>query len=87
MITPLPFAWGLKPGSATLPFFGVAPALLDADGKEIPPGAGEGLLVMRAPWPGMMRTVFGDHARFEQTYFSTFKVRVGALNPKALLAS
>jgi len=72
MIAPLPGATALKPGSATLPFFGVEPALLDADGKEVT-GAGEGSLVIKGSWPGQMRTVFGDHERFVQTYFETFK--------------
>jgi acetyl-CoA synthetase len=72
LITPLPGAIPQKPGSATLPFFGVQPALLDNDGKLIE-GAGEGNLVMTDAWPGIMRTVFGDHERFVQTYFTTFK--------------
>ncbi|QDX25564.1 acetate--CoA ligase [Sphingomonas suaedae] len=72
MITPLPGATPLKPGSATKPFFGVQPALLDTDGKEIE-GAGDGCLVIKDSWPGQMRTVWGDHDRFFQTYFTTFK--------------
>ncbi|MFO1070467.1 MAG: acetate--CoA ligase [Geminicoccaceae bacterium] len=72
LITPLPGAIAQKPGSATLPFFGVKPALVDNDGKPIE-GAGEGNLVITDSWPGQMRTVFGDHERFVQTYFSTFK--------------
>ena len=72
MITPLPGATALKPGSATKPFFGVQPALLDTDGKEIE-GAGDGCLVIKDSWPGQMRTVWGDHDRFFQTYFTTFK--------------
>ena len=71
MITPLPGATALKPGSATRPFFGVAPMLVDNDGKEIV-GAGDGCLVITDSWPGQMRTVWGDHERFFQTYFSTF---------------
>ncbi|MBU6269263.1 MAG: acetate--CoA ligase [Sphingomonadales bacterium] len=71
MISPLPGATPLKPGSATRPMFGVAPALLDNDGKEID-GPGDGCLVIRQSWPGQMRTVWGDHERFFQTYFSTF---------------
>ena len=71
MITPLPGATALKPGSATLPMFGVRPALLDGDGKTID-GAGQGSLVITASWPGQMRTVWGDHARFFQTYFSQY---------------
>eukprot|EP00049_Salpingoeca_infusionum_P019408 m.361734 g.361734 ORF g.361734 m.361734 type:complete len:677 (+) comp19851_c0_seq1:405-2435(+) len=71
MLTPLPGATPTKPGSATLPMFGVKPALVDKDGNEIE-GAGEGYLVIKAPWPGQMRTVYGDHARFQVTYFSQF---------------
>ncbi|HEX4881992.1 MAG TPA: acetate--CoA ligase [Porticoccaceae bacterium] len=71
MLTPLPGATDLKPGSATLPFFGVQPALLDAEGREIA-GAGEGSLVIKASWPGQIRTVFGDHQRMLDTYFSTY---------------
>jgi acetyl-CoA synthetase len=74
MITPLPGATALKPGSATQPFFGVQPALLDNDGKLIE-GAGDGCLVITDSWPGQMRTVWGDHDRFFQTYFSTFPGR------------
>ncbi|MBA4762501.1 acetate--CoA ligase [Sphingomonas sp.] len=74
MITPLPGATALKPGSATKPFFGVQPALLDNDGKLIE-GAGDGCLVITDSWPGQMRTVWGDHDRFIQTYFSTFPGR------------
>ena len=68
LIAPLPGATGLKPGSATLPFFGVRPALLDADGAEVR-GAGAGNLVITQSWPGQMRTVYGDHQRFIDTYF------------------
>ena len=71
MITPLPGATPLKPGSATRPFFGVQPALLDNEGKEIE-GAGDGCLVITDSWPGQMRSVWGDQERFFQTYFSTF---------------
>jgi len=71
MITPLPGATALKPGSATRPFFGVKPALVDGEGNILE-GATEGNLVILDSWPGQMRTVYGDHARFEQTYFSTF---------------
>lgn len=71
MITPLPGATDLKPGSATLPFFGVEPVLLDNDGKEII-GAGEGNLAIRSSWPSQLRTVYGDHERMVQTYFSTY---------------
>ncbi len=72
MITPLPGATALKPGSATRPFFGVKPMLVDNEGVEIH-GAGDGCLVITDSWPGQMRTVWGDHERFFQTYFSTFK--------------
>ncbi len=71
MITPLPGAIGQKPGSATLPFFGIQPKLLTIEGTEIK-GAGEGILVIADSWPGQMRTVFGNHSRFEDTYFSTY---------------
>ncbi|RZO87081.1 MAG: acetate--CoA ligase [Oceanococcus sp.] len=71
LITPLPGATALKPGSATRPFFGVQPALVDNDGKILD-GAAEGNLVLLDSWPGQMRTVYGDHERFEQTYFSTY---------------
>ncbi len=71
MLTPLPGATDLKPGSATLPFFGVQPALLDGEGREIE-GAGSGNLVIKASWPGQIRTVFGDHQRMLDTYFSTY---------------
>ena len=69
LITPLPGATDLKPGSATLPFFGVQPALLDADGNELG-GAAAGNLVIKQSWPGQMRTIYGDHARFVETYFA-----------------
>jgi len=73
LITPLPGAWGLKPGSATLPFFGVEPVILDPEtGKELE-GPCSGVLAMKRPWPGQMRTVYGDHPRFEQTYFDMYK--------------
>lgn len=72
MITPLPGAMDLKPGSATRPFFGVQPAIVDNMG-EVQQGACEGNLVITDSWPGQARTLFGDHERFEQTYFSTFK--------------
>ena len=71
LITPLPGATALKPGSATLPFFGVKPALVDNDGKLIE-GAASGNLVLLDSWPGQMRSVYGDHTRFIQTYFSTY---------------
>jgi acetyl-CoA synthetase len=71
LITPLPGATDLKPGSATRPFFGVEPALVDGEGNLLD-GANEGNLVLLDSWPGQMRTVYGDHERFVQTYFSTF---------------
>ena len=71
LISPLPGAMDLKPGSATLPFFGVQPALVNADG-EIQEGAAEGNLIIRDSWPGQMRTVYGDHQRFIDTYFRTY---------------
>ncbi|MEO5335282.1 MAG: acetate--CoA ligase [Magnetospirillum sp. WYHS-4] len=71
LITPLPGATALKPGSATRPFFGVRPEIVDADGKVLD-GACEGNLCIADSWPGQMRTVFRDHDRFVQTYFSTY---------------
>jgi acetyl-CoA synthetase len=71
MITALPGATALKPGSATSPFFGVRPEVVDASGAVLD-GACEGNLVIADSWPGQMRTVYGDHERFMQTYFSTF---------------
>ena len=71
LITPLPGATALKPGSATRPFFGVQPRIVDAEGKE-QKGATEGNLVLTDAWPGQMRTIYGDHKRFEETYFSTY---------------
>ena len=71
LITPLPGATALKPGSATRPFFGVTPEMVDAEGKVLE-GACEGNLCIADSWPGQMRTVYGDHERFEQTYFSTY---------------
>ncbi|MBB4287810.1 acetate--CoA ligase [Roseospira goensis] len=72
LITPLPGAIDLKPGSATLPFFGVCPVVVDNEGKELE-GATEGNLCIAQSWPGQMRTVYGDHERFVQTYFTTYK--------------
>jgi len=72
LITPLPGATDLKPGSATRPFFGVQPQLVDNDGNVLE-GAADGNLCIIASWPGQMRTVYGDHERFIQTYFSTYK--------------
>ena len=71
LITPLPGATNLKPGSATLPFFGAQPEIVDAEGITLE-GACEGNLCLTDSWPGQMRTVFGDHERFIKTYFSTF---------------
>jgi len=71
LITPLPGAIPTKPGSATLPFFGVKPKLLEPEGKEIT-GPGSGVLCIEEPWPGIMRTVYGQHKRFKETYFSTY---------------
>ena len=72
LITPLPGATALKPGSATRPFFGVQPEIVDNDGK-VQAGPTDGNLCIIDAWPGMMRTVYGDHERFVQTYFSTYK--------------
>ncbi|MEN8212927.1 MAG: acetate--CoA ligase [Pseudomonadota bacterium] len=74
MITPLPGATPLKPGSASMPFFGVQPVLLDEEGNELE-GATSGNLAIKQPWPGMMRTLYGDHARFIDTYFSMYPGR------------
>ena len=71
MLTPLPGATPLKPGSATRPFFGVEPVLLDNDGKIIE-GAGEGNLAIKSSWPSQIRSVYGDHQRLIDTYFSTY---------------
>ena len=71
MITPLPGATPMKPGSATLPFFGVEPSLVDADGNELE-GATSGNLCINRSWPGMMRSLYGDHQRFIETYLTTY---------------
>ncbi len=71
MITPLAGVTSLKPGSATFPFYGVEPALMDADAKEIA-GEGSGNLVIKRPWPGQARTLYQNHDRFIETYFSTY---------------
>ncbi len=71
MITALPGATKLKPGSATRPFFGVKPELIDADGNTVE-GPGQGNLILTDSWPGQMRSLYGDHKRFEETYFSTY---------------
>ena len=72
MIAPIPGAVAAKPGSATKPFFGVVPRVVSKDGEPVPPGQG-GLLVIAKPWPSMARTVWGDHQRFIETYFSEVK--------------
>ncbi|MCG7949496.1 MAG: acetate--CoA ligase [Candidatus Thiodiazotropha taylori] len=72
MLTPLPGATPLKPGSATRPFFGVDPVLLDDQGNEIEGNPAEGNLAIKQPWPSMMRTVYGDHKRFFETYFAMY---------------
>jgi acetyl-CoA synthetase len=74
LITPLPGATDLKPGSATRPFFGIEPLMVDAEGNELT-GACEGNLCIADSWPGQMRTVYGDHARFIDTYFATYPGR------------
>ena len=71
MIVPLPGTTPMKPGSAALPFFGIEPALVDAQGHELS-GAAEGNLIIKGSWPGQMRTVYGDHKRFAETYFSAY---------------
>jgi acetyl-CoA synthetase len=71
MITPLPGATKLKPGSATRPFFGIKPELVDANDNLIE-GAGQGNMIITDSWPGQMRSLYGDHKRFEETYFSTY---------------
>ncbi len=73
LISPLPGATATKPGSATRPFFGVQPVILDAEGNEQTQTEAEGVLCIRDSWPGQMRTVYGDHERFVSTYFETFK--------------
>src|SRR5438477_10072468 len=72
LITPLPGATPAKPGSATLPFFGVEPAIVDEKGHEVGPNIG-GKLILRRPWPAMLRTIYGDKARYRQQYWSEFK--------------
>jgi len=72
LITPLPGAIDLKPGSATLPFFGIQPALVDSEGVELE-GETEGNLIIKDSWPGQMRSLYGNHDRFVETYFSTYK--------------
>jgi acetyl-CoA synthetase len=72
MITPLPGAIPTKPGSATLPFFGVDPAVVDAEGNEVPPNVG-GKLIVRRPWPAMLRSIYGDKPRYKKQYWSEYK--------------
>ena len=71
MITPLPGATPTKPGSATLPFFGVEPAIVDEQGNELS-GATSGILILKGAWPGIMRNLYGSHDRFKEVYFSMF---------------
>ena len=74
LITPLPGAIDTKPGSATFPFFGIEPIILEPEsGKELTENDVSGVLAIRAPWPGQMRTIYGDHKRFEETYFQQYK--------------
>jgi len=73
LITPLPAATETKPGSATFPFFGVTPVILDPDGNELHGNPSEGLLALKTSWPGQMRSIYGDHDRFYETYFSMFQ--------------
>ena len=72
MISPLPGATPTKPGSATVPFFGVDPAVVDQSGREVGPNVG-GKLIIRRPWPSMLRTIYGDKGRYRQQYWSEFK--------------
>jgi acetyl-CoA synthetase len=72
LITPLPSATPLKPGSATTPFFGIKPVILDQEGKEKDGNGVEGLLAIKTSWPGQMRTLYGDHKRFFETYFQMY---------------
>ena len=72
LMTPLPGATPLKPGSATLPFFGIEPVILDEEGKEVEGNPARGYLCMKTAWPGIMRTVYGNHERFRETYFDRF---------------
>ena len=72
MMTPLPGATPLKPGSATLPFLGIEPVILDEEGKEVEGNPARGYLCIKTAWPGIMRTVYGNHERFRETYFDRF---------------
>lgn len=71
-MTPIPGVTPLKPGSATFPFFGVEPVLLDDSGSEVAGNPAGGYLCIKRPWPSVMRTIYGDHERFQETYFSRF---------------
>ena len=82
LITPLPGATALKPGSATRPFFGVQPVLLDEKGKEID-GAGSGVLAIKASWPSQIRSVYGDHQRMIDTYFKPYPGITSAATARA----
>jgi acetyl-CoA synthetase len=73
LLSPIPGAIPTKPGSATLPFFGVEPVVLDSETGKVLEGEAQGVLAIKATWPGQMRTLYGDHGRFEQTYFSAYK--------------
>ena len=84
LITPLPGATTTKPGSATLPFFGIEPVLVDGENNIIE-GAGEGNLCINCLWPGQMRSVYGDHQRFIDTYFSTLKVGIFPVTGRAAM--
>jgi acetyl-CoA synthetase len=72
LISPLPGATALKPGSATLPFFGIQPCIVDEAGNDLPGNDVTGRLCLKFPWPGQMRTVYGDHERFKETYFKMY---------------
>ncbi len=82
MIAPMPGAVPLKPGSATLPFFGVDAAVVDDNGKEVPPNVG-GKLVIRRPWPSMLRTIYGDASRYRKTYWSEVKAATSPATARA----
>jgi len=73
LISPIPAVTKTKPGSATLPFFGISPVILDSDGNELHSNPAEGFLAIKNSWPGQMRTIYKDHKRFKETYFSKFK--------------
>lgn len=73
MLTPLPASHSVKPGSATLPFFGIQPVVLTPEGKVLEGNDVSGVLCIAKPWPGMARTIYGDHKRFLTTYLTTYK--------------